>query len=79
MKVIFLKLFLGASNRQPQPSRENLKCYPLDQAFLGWKWPVTIIWYFYNPPPPECFHILVYYVCPRLILYELDRERKITV
>ena len=24
----FLKVYLGDSNRQPQPSRENLECYP---------------------------------------------------
>ena len=24
----FLKVHLGDSNRQPQPSRENLECYP---------------------------------------------------
>ena len=38
-----LKLFLEDSIQQPQPSRENLTCYPLGQSFqvkmLGWKWP----------------------------------------
>ena len=28
IKVIFFKVYLGDSNRQPQPSRENLECYP---------------------------------------------------
>ena len=27
MKVIFLKVYLGDSNRQPQPSHENLEWY----------------------------------------------------
>ena len=26
MKVIFLNVYLGDLNRQPQPSRENLEC-----------------------------------------------------
>ena len=28
MKVIYMKVFLGDSNRQPQSSRENLERYP---------------------------------------------------
>ena len=41
MKVIFFKVFLEDSNRQPQPSRENPECYPYTNPFksnrLGWK------------------------------------------
>ena len=48
MKVSFgSSVYVGDSNRQPQPSRENLNRVPLDQSFqvkrLGWKRPVVII------------------------------------
>ena len=28
MKVVLQKVYLGESNRQPQPSGQNLECYP---------------------------------------------------
>ena len=42
MKVI-KKTYLGYSDRQPQPSREYLECYPSQKSKrLGWKWPGII-------------------------------------
>ena len=50
------KSFLGYSNRQPQPSPENLVYYPLDQSKskrLGWKWPMIIIRHFLQSSLPQ--------------------------